>query len=101
MSEGIKALVGRKMSRKTKFMGTELVIEKLTVSEVLDIQAKAKDAGEDESAGLELLKSVIRSSAEGGIDLSDEDFDTFPIDELTKLSGEIMKFSGMSEEKGK
>jgi hypothetical protein len=38
---------------------------------------------------------------EGGEDLTDEDFETFPMDELSKLSTEVMKFSGIGQDAGK
>jgi hypothetical protein len=98
---GIKSLVGRKMTKSVKFMGEDVKISKLSVSEVMDIQVKAKEIESDESAGLELLQKVIRSAVEGGEDLADEDFQTFPMDELSKLSNEIMKFSGIGAEQGK
>lgn len=102
---GIKGLVGKKMSKTVKFIGEDIKISKLSVGQVSDIQEKAKalnDAkAEDEKSGLELLKTVIRSSVEGAEELTDEDFLTFPMEELTKLSNEIMKFSGIDGEKGK
>lgn len=95
---GLKALVGRKMTKKIKFMDADVSISKLSVSEVMDIQVKAKeleDNGSEES-GIELLMAVIGSAVEGGEELTAEDFQTFPMDELTKLSNEIMKFSGIA-----
>ena len=103
MSEikGIKGLVGRKMTKAVKFMGQEVTISKLSVAEVLNIQEKAKTIAENESEGFEILKTVIRSGVEGGSDLADEDFDNFPLDELSALSNAIMKFSGIGENAGK
>lgn len=100
-AKGIKALVGQRMTKTVKFLGGDVKISKLTVAEVLEIQAKAKDAEKDENAGLELLKTVIRSAVEGGSDLDDSDFDNFPMDELSRLSNEIMKYSGLGQEAGK
>ena len=101
MSEGIKALVGRKMSKDVKFMGENVKISKLSVAEVLEIQARAKNLDSNDQEGFNVLKTVIQSAVEGGKDLSDEDFDNFPLDELSKLSGEIMKFSGIGQDQGK
>lgn len=98
--KGIKGLVGKKMTKPVKFMGSEVTISKLSVSEVIFIQEKAKSIAENESEGFEVLKTVIRSAVEGAEDLTDEDFDGFPLDELSELSNTIMKFSGMGE-KGK
>ena len=97
---GIKGMVGKKMTMKTKFMGEDVTITKLTVAEVLEIQDKAKDSANEDS-GMEVLKTVIRMSVEDGEELSDSDFNQFPMDELAKLSNAIMKFSGVIGESGK
>jgi hypothetical protein len=101
VAKGIKSLVGQRMTKTVKFLNSDVKISKLSVAEVLDIQNKAKDIEKDETAGLELLKTVIRSAVEGGKDLDDGDFDDFPMDELSKLSNEIMKYSGLGQEAGK
>jgi hypothetical protein len=101
---GIKELVGKKMSKKYKFMDAEITINKLSVSEVMKIQEEAKEAANDEAKGLNILKTIIRSSVADATELSDEDFAGFPMDELSRLSNEIMKFSGITggeEQKGK
>jgi len=100
-AKGIKALVGQRMTKTVKFLTGDVKISKLTVSEVLEIQNKAKDADKDENAGLELLKTVIRMGVEGGQELDDTDFDNFPMEELSKLSNEIMKYSGLGQDSGK
>ena len=50
-----------------------------------------------------VLKTIIRSATEDGESLTDEDFQNFALDDLTKLSEEIMNFSGVGEKgrKGK
>lgn len=99
--KGIKGMVGRRMDKTVKFMGQDLKITKLSVAEVMDIQVKAKELEADETAGFGVLKTVVMAAVEGGKDLTDEDFQTFPMDELSKLSAEIMKFSGIGTEQGK
>jgi hypothetical protein len=98
---GIKSLVGKKMTKKVKFMGEEIEISKLSVAEVMDIQEKAKGLKEDDTEGFNVLKAVIRSAVADANELSDEDFAAFPMDELSKLSDEIMKFSGLGKDSGK
>jgi hypothetical protein len=100
-TDGIRGLVGKRMSKDAKFMGDNIKINKLSVSEVLFIQTRAKVIADDENEGFEILKTVIRSSVDGANDLSDDDFNNFPLDELSKLSNEIMKFSGIGEQAGK
>jgi hypothetical protein len=103
MSEGMKGMVGQKMTKKVKFMGKDLEISKLSVSEVLQIQDLAKQSkeGEDERDGFAVLRTVIQLSAQGAKDLSDEEFDELPLDELSTLSDHIMAFSGIGDKKGK
>jgi len=102
-STGIKGLVGRKVKKTVKFLDSDIVITKLQVSEVLAIQALARKKPEEGEPvdDLEVLRTVIRASAEGGADLSDEDFTKFPIDDLGKLSEAIMQFSGLGKDQGK
>ncbi len=101
MAEGIKGFVGRKMTKTSKFMNEDVKISKLSVSEVMEVQERAKKIEGNETEGFNVLKIVIRAGVEGGRDLSDEDFENFPLDELSKLSSEIMKFSGIGQEAGK
>jgi hypothetical protein len=101
MAEGIKSLVGKKMTKTVKFIGEDVKISKLNVAEVMQIQEKAKLLESDQTTGLDLLKKVIKLSVEGASDLTDQDFDSFPMDELSKLSNEIMKFSGIAGDQGK
>lgn len=100
---GIKALVGKRMTKKVKFLDSDVVIEKLSVAQVMEIQEKAKSITEnaDDESGLSLLKYVIRTAVEGGDELTDDDFKEFPMDELSKLSEAVMAFSGMGREQGK
>ena len=98
---GIRSLIGKKMTKKVKFMEADVVITKLSVSQVQEIQAKAKNIEKDDNEGFNVLTTVIRSSVEDAAELADEDFRGFPLDELSRLSDEIMKFSGLGKEAGK
>lgn len=99
----MKSLVGKKITKKVKFMDEQIEIKKLSVSEVMQIQEAAKGGeGQDEDTqGLDILKVVIRAAVEEASELTDEDFNTFPIDELSKLSDAIMQFSGMTGDQSK
>lgn len=95
----LKDLIGKRQTQETTFMGSKILISKLTVEEVLAIQerAKANEGDADATAGFELLKHIISSSVEDGKDLTDENFKGFPMDELSKLSNAIMVFSGLGD----
>jgi len=97
---GIKALANKRMSKKVKFMGEDITVYKLTVDLIQEIQAMSNDIKEDDD-NFDILKKIISEAVEGGNELDDADFGNFPLDELSKLSEEILKFSGISGQKGK
>ena len=91
----IKDLVGKKMTKKTKFLGEDVVMKKLSVADVTAIQEMTEASTED-SDQFELLRFVIRRAIEGADELEDSDFEEFPIDELSKLSEAIIEYSGVN-----
>jgi hypothetical protein len=91
----MKGLVGKKVSKTVDFLGEKIKINKLMVHEVLEVQSQAADSDKLEKNGLDLIKTVIQMSVEDAKELTDEDFANLPIDDLTKLSDEIMRFSGL------
>jgi hypothetical protein len=93
----MKHLIGKTMSKKVKFMGEDVNVRKLSVAQVMEIQEKSKASAEatDDNASLDLLQYVISKAVDGAEELSEEDFKNFPIDELSKLSNEILTFSGL------
>jgi hypothetical protein len=95
---GIMGLVNKRMTKKIKFLGTDIEIAKLTVQEVMEIQAgaTAAETAEDKTdSGLDTLRSVIRISVTDAKNLSDEDFMGWPMDDLSELVNQIMKYSGI------
>ena len=90
-----KNLVGKKMSKSVKFMGEDTNISKLSVSQILLVQEAAKIAEADDTQSFEILKTIIRASADGATDVTDEEFSGFPVDELSTLANQIMVFSGI------
>ena len=96
----MKNLVGKSVTKKVKFMGEDIVIRKLSVAQVLSIQEKAKETAEADNA-LDVLQLILSLSVEGADELSAEDFASFPMDELNRLSQEVMKHSGVGENQGK
>lgn len=90
----MKQFVGKTQTRKAPFMDGEVEIRLLTVGDAKAIESKTKELekkkGKSEMDQLELLRFVVRMAVVGADELSDEDFETFPIKELTKLSEAIM-----------
>jgi hypothetical protein len=97
----IKSLVGKSVSKNVKFMGVEVTISKLSVAQVMEIQDKAKEGADQDNSALAVLQLIVSQAVDGASELTTEDFMSFPMDELSKLSNEIMKFSGVTGEQGK
>jgi hypothetical protein len=95
----MKHLVGKVITKKVPFMGDEVEVRKMSVSEVMQIQELVKKANKSkaEDSQLGLLRDVIRLAVIGADEITDEDFNTFPIGELSELSNEILGFSGLGE----
>jgi len=96
----MKHLVGKTITEKIPFMGEEVEVKKLSVGEVLKIQRLTKEYNKKkgEDASLSLLRDVIKMSVIGASELTDADFNTFPLEELNKVSNAILKFSGVNEQ---
>jgi hypothetical protein len=89
----MKKFIGKKLTKEVKFMDGTVEIKVLTVGDVRAIEAKSKEQKEDGDQ-LDVLRFVMRLAVVDAEDMTDEDFDGFPVTELTKLSESIM---GMSQ----
>lgn len=80
-------------------MDDEVEVRKLSVSEVFKVQelVKKQSKKSDDASQLGLLRDVIRLAVVGAESLSDEDFDQFPLGELSNLSNNILAFSGLGD----
>jgi hypothetical protein len=98
----MKHLVGQTVTEKVPFMGDEVEVKKLTVGQVMDLQKVITKAekSKSEDAQLKLLCDIIKIAVVGAEELTDEDFNTFPITELTTLSEHIMRLSGLGGVEG-
>lgn len=88
---------GTKITKKFKFCEKEIDVAKLSVKQVLEIQSRAKDSKEGAEDNLEVLMLVVKSGAPDLKELTDEELQEFPMDELVKLSTEILKYSGLAQ----
>lgn len=98
----MKHLVGKIIIKKIPFMGDEVEIRKLSVAEVMKVQKLVqkynKVKGDESQVGL--LRDVIRLSVVGAEELTDDEFDSFPIGELSEITESILQFSGIGEKSG-
>lgn len=101
----MKHLVGIKPKTvKVPFMETETVeVKKLTVAQVKNFQAKLTESKdkEDEESGLRIQREVIRMAVVGADELTDDELDAFPLDDLSKLVQKILELAGVrAQEEG-
>ena len=95
----MKHLVGKSITEKVDFMGEELQVKKLTVNEVFTIQdlIKKSQNKKQDYDDIALIKDVIRMAVTGANEISDEEFNSFPVGELTSLSESIMNIAGLGD----
>jgi hypothetical protein len=98
----MKHLVGKTLTEKVAFMGDEVEVKKLTVGQILAMQAMINKSGKSNAsdAQIKLLRDIIKLSVVGSEDLTDEEFESFPMSELNILSEEIMRVSGLGGSEG-
>ena len=95
----MKQLLGKVKTVKVPFMDETVEVTRLTVAQVKEFQkelnaVKLDDA--DDEGGLKIQRTIVRMGVVGAADLTDEELDSFPLVELTKLVQEILKLAGVS-----
>jgi hypothetical protein len=93
----MKHFVGKVITQTTPFMGGEVEVRKLTVGQIMSMQDIINKAAKVKGTEgqIKLLRDIIRISVVGADELTDEDFNTFPIQELNQLSEAILSISGL------
>jgi hypothetical protein len=81
---------------KVTFLGETIEVRKLTVGQVEAFQKKVKSAGEDD--GLDIQRQIIRLGVVGAEDMTDEELNSFPLDDLSSLATEILQFVGVKSD---
>jgi len=93
----MKKFVGQVQTKTAPFMDGEVEIKVLTVGQAKRIEEETKAMQKlptEEQDQLALLRSVIRMSVVDAEDLTDDEIDSFPVAELTKLSEAVMGMTG-------
>jgi hypothetical protein len=103
----MRALIGHTSpTKKTNFLGEKNSVEvkKLTGTEVKEFQVyvntEVKSLSESEQ-GLAIQRKIIRMGVVGAEDLTDEEIDGFPLDEISKLAKEVLNYSGIGSDDDK
>lgn len=105
---GFMALVGKSNTRKTKFMGNDVEIRKLSISDVDQLRSKSEALNDEsltderkEEIGRDIMLTTLRVGVVGATELTEENLATFPLDDINALTKEIMVYSGLMEKEGK
>jgi hypothetical protein len=100
----MKHLVGKTQKAvKVPFMDGETVeVKKLTVAQVREFQSQLEAIKEQESAdsGLAIQRTIIKMGVVGAEDLSDEELDSFPLEEIVNLAQKILELAGVRSVEG-
>jgi hypothetical protein len=98
----MKHLINKELTEKVPFMGDEVEVRKLTVGTIMDLQKIIQKAekSKDDKAQLKLLCDIIKVAVVGAEELTDADFESFPLSELTELSNHVMRVSGLGGTEG-
>jgi len=93
----MKHLVGKVLTKKVSFMGEEVEVKQMTVGEILQMQKLIAAAGKSkaEDAQIGLIRDIVRLTVIGAEELTNEEFNSFPIGELNTLTESIMEVSGL------
>lgn len=95
----MKNLLGKVKSISVPFMDDETVeVTRLTVAQVRDFQKEleAAKADESEDSGLRIQRAIVRMAVVGARELTDEELDSFPLVELSKLTQKILELAGVT-----
>lgn len=102
----LKQLLQKRITKTIKFMGEDVLIRKLSINEIVRLQAAEeaqkgqevpKDGGVKE--GIEVTLRVVRAGWADAAEWTDEELRDLPFEELLTLAGEIMSYSGVATAK--
>lgn len=86
------------ITKKVPFLNQEVEIKQLTVKAIKDLQVsleKGKGSKNAMLSNVATLTSIFRAAVVGAEDMTDKDFEKFPVSALTELSNEILKFNNL------
>jgi hypothetical protein len=99
----MKHLVGKTQKAvKVPFAGETVEVKKLTVAQVKEFQTQLESTKKEESAdaGLNIQRTIIKMAVVGAEDLTNEELDSFPLDDIVKLAQKILELAGVRSAEG-
>lgn len=85
---------------KVKFLGSNIDVKKLSVADVEKFQSRLKEVKDEESEGLGLQRDIIRMGVVGAEDMTDDELNQFPLDDLSRLAEEVLRAAGVKGDSG-
>ena len=89
------------VTKTIKFLDQDLEIKQLSVKGVKDLQEALNQEDSSSLNALKTLGIIFKNTVVGAEDMTEEDFEKFPIKALTELSSEILKFNGLGAQDDK
>ena len=100
----MKTLSAKTLTKKVDFMGEKVEIRKMSYTQVKEVQALVVTQNEKVAAGasdddaVSLLADILRIAVVGADELTAEEFENFPIIEMSELSEKVMEYSGLASQ---
>ena len=97
----IRELARTAKTKPYTFMGEEVTLRKLSITEVIKLQGLVEEVQSDDNkdkvkGNLEVLIHTLQTGIVEMKEVPEDDFMECPLDDLTKASQAIMTFSGMA-----
>ena len=98
----MKHLVNKVITVKVPFMDDEVEVKKLSVGQILELQKVINKANKSKSedSQIKLLHEILKVAVVGADTITDEEFNSFPMGELSALSEKILEISGLASDSG-
>ena len=95
-AQAVNRFIGARKTKMVPFMDAEIEICKLSINQVLHIQAVTAENENDPKKNIFILSEVIRAGALELREIPQPALQDFPMEELASLSDAIMVFSGLN-----
>ena len=89
------------VTKTIKFLDQDLEIKQLSVKGVKDLQEALNQEDASSLNAIKTLSVIFKNTVVGAEEMTEAEFEAFPIKALTELSNEILKFNGLGAQDDK
>lgn len=103
MSTMKKFLAKPRPTVSVPFLGDTVEVQKLSVAQVRTFQKElesVKETAEEGESGIAVQRTIIRLGVVGAAELTDEELDSFPLDDLSELAKAVLEQAGVRSAEG-